>query len=110
MNDRKPDPTCVICPNCTHQFRAIPIDVQDALRAKGGVPVGFKLVPLEPTPEMWDAAETAHIMSDSESGAAIPHNFPTDRINGLVVAYRAMIAASPDAATDVPGLPTDEVK
>jgi hypothetical protein len=27
----QPDRTKVICPNCCHQFRAIPLDVQDQL-------------------------------------------------------------------------------
>lgn len=33
MTERTTDPAMVICPNCVHQFRAIPEDVQDELSA-----------------------------------------------------------------------------
>ncbi len=34
----QPDPSQVICPNCTHQFRAIPVDVQQLMLAAGFEP------------------------------------------------------------------------
>lgn len=43
----------VICPACAHNFRAISQADQDRLRSQGGgVPEGWKLVPVEPTEEM----------------------------------------------------------
>lgn len=65
----------------------------------GREPAGYKLVPVEPTPAMWDAAENASM----ECSMAIERGefsddarqFPTQRVWNLVCAYRAMLAAAP---------------
>lgn len=38
MPNAEPDNTQVICPKCCHQFRAIPVQVQDLLLAAGYTP------------------------------------------------------------------------
>lgn len=63
-------------------------------------PEGWKLVPIEPTVEMWDQAENASMECDwlieakKERGHGA-FEFPTMRIWQHVCAYRAMLQASP---------------
>jgi len=89
----------VICPNCAHQFRAIPENVQSLLLASGHeppftaspaapVPDGMVMVPMEPTEAMMDAGERAFIATARPGVTWAEH---TGNI------YRAMIAASPAA-------------
>ncbi len=53
------DPTQVICPNCAHQFRAIPQDVQRLMLDAGFEPPFTQ--PAEPTPEQRPAEPFAYI-------------------------------------------------
>ena len=32
VSQTEPDDNCVICPNCAHQFRAIPVNIQSVMR------------------------------------------------------------------------------
>jgi hypothetical protein len=44
MSDKTPNPDEVICPNCIHQFRAIPVNVQaDLTAAKAEIEAEHKL-------------------------------------------------------------------
>jgi len=67
---------------------------------------GWKLVPVEPTFEMWDSAEnesmTAEMALEANDEAARKDafNFPTFRIWNGVVMYRAMIEAAPSIEGD----------
>jgi hypothetical protein len=68
----------------------------DALRAaiaQPAVPEGYKLVPIEPTPEMVDAAVQA-ICYGPESGFT--------RIAGPYRAWRVMLAAAPSPQEQTP--------
>lgn len=63
------------------------------------------LVPAEPTPDMWDAAENASMaceLSLDRPGYMDDdmRAFPTARIWMLVCAYRAMVAVAPEAPND----------
>ena len=116
----------VICPNCAHQFRAIPENVQSLLLASGHeppftaspaapaapVPAGWVMVPREPTPEMIAAYLAANTQYWAEVDA-LPRTPVTKWRQGTPSdatreSYRAMIAASP-AAPVVPEPVIDEM-
>lgn len=98
----------VICPNCAHQFRAIPENVQSLLLASGHeppftaspaapVPDGWVMVPREPTPEMIAAYLAANTQYWAEVDA-LPRTPVTKWRQGTPSdatreSYRAMIAA-----------------
>lgn len=69
-------------------------DAATALRlsAGGGVPEGWKLVPVEPTPEMIGSGGLASFKSDMATGLNVRE--------GLISAYKAMLAASPTAPAE----------
>jgi hypothetical protein len=46
----EPDTSCVICPACTHQFRAIPVDIQQLMLGAGFEPPFTASPPLSAQP------------------------------------------------------------
>jgi len=58
--ERKPNPDEVICPNCTHQFRAIPENVQAQLAEKER---GVQAVPAAPVAESAEPLSTNYIQT-----------------------------------------------
>lgn len=72
--------------------------VADSAPKASAVPEGWKLVPIEPTPEMTAAAMT---------GAKFDPKFAGMFITGLIANWRKMLAAAPQAE-EAPALPTVE--
>ncbi len=62
------------------------------LSAGGGVPDGWKLVPIEPTSEMIGSGGLASFKSDMATGLNVRE--------GLISTYKAMLAASPTAPAE----------
>ena len=80
--------------------RVLRQEAEPAVHGQFVVPEGWRLVPIEPTWEMWDQAENASMQCDwaLEGSIDMPEDarqFPTSRIWNLVCAYRAMVAAAP---------------
>lgn len=83
-----------------HSTGALRQQPEAAVHGQLIVPEGWRLVPIEPTWEMWDQAENASMQCDwaLEGSIDMPEDarqFPTSRIWNLVCAYRAMVAAAP---------------
>ena len=53
-----PNPDEVICPNCTHQFRAIPVNVQQMLIDRGVRPPFLKQLDQDEVDDLLDRIET----------------------------------------------------
>lgn len=74
-------------------------------KSGGEIPDGWKLVPIEPTTDMWDQAENAMVIADVDEACGDyqpdAFEFPTKRIWLWVLGYRAAMKAAPAPQTEV---------